>query len=519
MRLRARLAIAAAVAVLPAVGSLFWVDRMLRHRAAEQRLIASTYARISTFRDECEADPASWGGTLTPMPPGGPDAPDHRAPPPGPPPGGHTHRPPPGEPPPGASTHGPSPGEPPLRPPPGGPPPPPPDGHGGAHAQPAEVFAYDTGFRSRNPAAPVIAEGLQSALEGRQLAVEPLAWRSSRVEVLLRMPWTGGPCAVVLARGTTDPGWGAVLPESKLWLLPITVVIGAVLFAVGPVLQRIRRLTGEVRRLASNAYAGTVTVEGNDEIADLSRAFDAAGREVREQLDRNRRSEQTLRRFLSNTTHDVMIPLTVLQGHLAALREQAKDGSRESEILVSAMDEAHYMASIIHNLAVAARLDAGEAALQLSAVDLGVLVERVVARHAPIARQAGVSIEHAAPPEPVRVRADVTILEQAVSNVTYNAVRYNRRGGHVAVLVEVPRPGRFRLRVIDDGPGIPESERARLLERGERGNEARTRAPEGQGLGLHIAFRAAELHGFRLSLRPSEAGGLEVELEGETAAG
>lgn len=379
------------------------------------------------------------------------------------------------------------------------------------------MFAYGADLRSRNPAAPAIPEALASALEGRQVAVEPLAWRSSRVEVLLRMPWDEGPCALVLARGTTDPGWGAVLPESKLWLLPITAVIAAVLFAVGPVLRRIRTLTGEVRRLASNSYTGTLTLEGSDEIAELSRAFDAAGREVREQLDRNRRSEQALRRFLSNTTHDVMIPLTVLQGHLAELRERAADGTRDGEVLVSAMDEAHYMASLIHNLAVAARLDAGEAGLQLSVVDLGALVERVAARHRPIARQAGVSLETAEPPDPLLVRADVTLLEQAVSNITYNAVRYNRRGGHVAVLVEAQGAGRFRLRVIDDGPGIPGSELSRLLERGQRGNEARTRAPEGQGLGLHITFRAAELHGFDLALRPSEAGGLEVELEGPTA--
>lgn len=379
------------------------------------------------------------------------------------------------------------------------------------------MFAYGADFRSRNAAAPPLQEALVTEIEGRQIATPPFAWRSSRVEVLLRMPWEGGPCAFVLARGTTDPEWGALLPESKIWLFPFAATLLAVLFAVGPVLNRIRKLTGEVRRLASNSYTGTLTVHGTDEIAELSRAFDAAGHEVREQLDRNRRREQALRRFLSNTTHDVMIPLTVLQGHLAELREGAPDGTRDGELLVSAMDEAHYMASLIHNLAAAARLEAAEVGLQLSSVDLGALVERVVARHRPVARQAGVSIEGAAPPEPVVVQADVTLLEQAVSNVAYNAVRYNRRGGHVAVLIETPASGRFRLRVIDDGPGIPEGELSRLARRGERGDEARSRAPEGQGLGLHIALRAAELHGFRLTLGPSEEGGLEVELTGALA--
>lgn len=71
--------------------------------------------------------------------------------------------------------------------------------------------------------------------------------------------------------------------------------------------------------------------------------------------------------------------------------------------------------------------------------------------------------------------------------------------------------------MIDDGPGIDPAALSKLVARRARADEARTRAPEGQGLGLHIAYRAAELHGFRLTLRPSEHGGLEVELEGAHA--
>jgi len=147
-------------------------------------------------------------------------------------------------------------------------------------------------------------------------------------------------------------------------------------------------------------------------------------------------------------------------------------------------------------------------------VDLCALVRRVVARHRPIARELGVAIESAVPEGALEVLGDVTLIEQAASNVTYNAIRHNRPGGHVAVILERAPGARFVLRVIDDGPGIPESERARIAERGVRGNEARTRAPEGQGLGLHIAYRAAELHGFALTLAPSEHDGLEVSLEG-----
>jgi two-component system sensor histidine kinase BaeS len=87
-----------------------------------------------------------------------------------------------------------------------------------------------------------------------------------------------------------------------------------------------------------------------------------------------------------------------------------------------------------------------------------------------------VSIDAAIPEHPVLARADVTLLEQAVSNVVYNAVRHNRPRGHVAVLLlelasDASQPGaggkaRFCIRVLDDGPGVaPElrtSRRARV---------------------------------------------------------
>jgi signal transduction histidine kinase len=85
----------------------------------------------------------------------------------------------------------------------------------------------------------------------------------------------------------------------------------------------------------------------------------------------------------------------------------------------------------------------------------------------------------------------------------------------VAVLVEPFPDERFRLRVVDDGPGIAEGERARLVERRYRGEAARTRDTAGHGLGLNITAHVARVHGFVLSLLPSEPTGLTVDLEGK----
>ena len=146
-------------------------------------------------------------------------------------------------------------------------------------------------------------------------------------------------------------------------------------------------------------------------------------------------------------------------------------------------------------------------------VELGALVERIIARHAPVARPREVALDYAVPEEPVRIRGDVTLLEQMLGNLVHNAVRYNDPQGHVAVVLEA-RDGRFTLRVLDDGPGVPEGRIDELMRRRVRGDAARTRDPRGMGLGLAIAYEAAELHDLSLRLAPGPEGGLVAEITG-----
>ena len=494
MKLRTRLSVTIIAVVIPMIAGLLWFDARARHRAAEQALADFTLDHMQQGgRDRCEAGPAGWGGRVERRRRGDEKEREPRK-------------------------------RPPLR--------------GGALPV---LYAYNDNLRSENPDAPLFTTVAAEALRReREITVVAGAATSERVEILVRMPWRSGPCSYVRALGSTVPGWlGAILPASEVWMAPLLAVFAAMLLAVGPIVRRVRRLTLAVESTAKVGYARPVTIDGKDEIADLARAFDAAGQEIRAQLADKDRRESALREFLANTTHDMMIPLTVLQGHLVALQERAAAGELvDPAVLVSAMDEAHYMASLLHNLAVAAKLDAAEPELSRGAVDLNALVARVVGRHRPIARRLDVALECSVPDPPLVAEADVTLFEQAVSNVVYNAIRHNRPGGHVAVILErvggaggasgraktssdltvaavadADAPSsRFRLRVIDDGPGIPEDQLSRLVERGFRGDDARSRSPDGQGLGLNITYRVAQLHGLKLRLGPSEYGGLQVDL-------
>lgn len=381
------------------------------------------------------------------------------------------------------------------------------------------LYAYDAAYQAADPEAPAFPSDLRTALAEEDVAVtETLSEDGLRRPLVgLRTGWDDGPCAFVLARATQPiaaPPLGGLLTTAALLAAGFLI---AVWITTGSAVRRIRALTTAVRRSSAAHYETPVGPQGSDEIGELARAFDEAAAEVRGHVSRVEAREATLRTFVANTTHDVMLPLTVLQGHLAALQRAAADGRVAPEVVKDASDEAHYMASLVHNLGAAAKLEAGEAHALRHPVDLNELVERVIARHRPVAGPRGIEINGAVPEPALWTSGDVTLLEQAVSNIVHNAVRYNHADGHVAVVLEPADGARFRLRVLDDGPGVPDEQLARLTERRYRADDARTRAPGGQGLGLSIAREVALRHGFALELRRREAGGLEVELAGPTA--
>jgi signal transduction histidine kinase len=331
-----------------------------------------------------------------------------------------------------------------------------------------------------------------------------------RTRVAVRMPWDEGPCAIVLLRAKGPPSWfsGPVLAPAFLVAL---IVILVALLAAGPLVRRVRQLTDSVRRLGANP-GQAIEVDGNDEIAELGAAFEQSRQTIQEQLASLRDREAALRNYISNTTHDVMLPLTVLQGHLVSLQQRIEAGETlDAKAIMPSIEESQYLGSLLHNLNAAARLEATEGLSHRNTIDLNRLVERVVDRHKPVASRKQVALEMAVPERPVELHGDLTLLEQALGNLVQNAVRYNHTGGHVAVVLR-GNSSAWSLDVTDDGPGIPEADRAHVLEPSFRGSEARTRHPHGMGLGLHIVSDVAKRHGLVLALGETEGGGLTVTL-------
>lgn len=306
---------------------------------------------------------------------------------------------------------------------------------------------------------------------------------------------------------------GRVATQAMVLLLAL--LLTGLLISV-PMVWRVRRLTNAVERAPGRDWIihDEQLLQSKDELGELARAFDATGRRVATTIDELEQRDRALKEYISNTTHDLAIPLTVLQHRLKKIQELSGRGEVISAELVDvALEESHYIASLISNMSAAAKLDAGRTHHLEHGVELGALIERVIARHEPIAQPKGVELGWSAP-EGVEVMGDSVLLEQAVSNLVQNAIQYNVKGGHVAVLLEPSDADGFELRVMDDGPGVPEHMLGGLAAREVRADQARNRNPGGQGFGLSITKRVCALHGFDLILTNGEGGGFIAIIRG-----
>lgn len=168
------------------------------------------------------------------------------------------------------------------------------------------------------------------------------------------------------------------------------------------------------------------------------------------------------------------------------------------------------MTTLLANLEAATTIE-GElpSLLAESEVELGMLLETVVARFALLAEQRGIQLSLGRPDAPVVLRAAPTLLERGISNLVHNAVRHGHAGGHVAVLL-VQDPEGFTLSIEDDGPGMPDSLLASLSDPHGATLRGTARADGSRGLGLRVVSAAFQRAGLGLSFQRGGEGGLLV---------
>jgi two-component system OmpR family sensor kinase len=228
------------------------------------------------------------------------------------------------------------------------------------------------------------------------------------------------------------------------------------------------------------------------EVGQLATAFNAMLAHVEASLHRRQESEERLRRFIADASHELRTPVAVVRSHAELARRQDEPLPPEvAHALVRIGAESERMGRLVDDLLLLARLDSGRP-LAHEEVDL----TRIVLEAAGDARVAGPDhrwqLELAE--EPVLVGGDPHALHQVVANLLANARTHTPAGTTVRTGVHLVGPT-AELVVADDGPGIPAATRERLFERFVRGHDGRVAGTSSSGLGLAIVAAIVHAHG------------------------
>jgi two-component system sensor histidine kinase KdpD len=232
----------------------------------------------------------------------------------------------------------------------------------------------------------------------------------------------------------------------------------------------------------------------------------ALGDRARE-ADARARSEELRATLLSSVSHDLRTPLTAITGAAAALRSHGDvlPAAERTALLDSIGDEAARLGRILNNVLDLTRLEAG-AAVRRQWVALEEVVGSVLGRLERELADREVAVE--LPEDLPLVHADPVLLDQLLSNLVENALRYTPTGSPIEIAARVG-PDQVALEVRDRGPGLPHGGEGRIFEKFWRADPTDRR---GAGLGLAIAQAVATAHGGALAANNREGGGARFVL-------
>jgi two-component system phosphate regulon sensor histidine kinase PhoR len=277
------------------------------------------------------------------------------------------------------------------------------------------------------------------------------------------------------------------------------------------------RRDGPFRRLVADALSGKgseVTLRAGEGVVQLYANPVGEGQDIRGAvitlLDVTEREdrERMRREFSANVSHELKTPITVISGYAEILANGVARPEDTREFAGKIYTEAQRLIALVEDIMLISRLDEGGAEFPRDSVELYSLVTDVASRFEQRARDRSVAVKVSG--DRVRLTGSRRALDEMVSNLIDNAIKYNADGGSVAVSV-MDGGGGAVLTVSDTGHGIAPEECERVFERFYRTDGGRELAA-GTGLGLSIVKHAAQLHGAAIKLDSREGEGMSVRI-------
>ena len=281
--------------------------------------------------------------------------------------------------------------------------------------------------------------------------------------------------------------------------------------------RRIKQIYDDVSLLETTSFtAGPITKD----MKTLTSEIEKFARDKKIEIETLKIREEYRKEFLGNVSHELKTPLFTVQGYIHTLLDGAlEDKKVRKKYLQRAAKGVERLIYIIKDLDLITKLEIGELHLELETFDIIELIQNVFDLLEMKAAKEGISLvfdmEY---PEAILVRADKEKIQQVLTNLLVNSIKYGHPDGTTEVSVENLIKNKVIVRVTDNGEGIEEIHLTRLFERFYRVDKSGSRRAGGSGLGLAIVKHIIEAHNEKIYVESVVDVGSEFSFTLEKAA-
>lgn len=271
----------------------------------------------------------------------------------------------------------------------------------------------------------------------------------------------------------------------------IALILGGII--TWGITHPMRELTQATHAITTGDLSQRVSIQSKDEIGDLAAAFN----QMAEALER---AEILRRQMTADIAHELRTPLSVIQGNVEALQDGIFPLTAESLAPIQAKTE--LLSRLVEDLRNLAMAEAGQLPLDREPIDLTELANGAVIAFQATASAKDISLQVNGEKDLPPAHADPQRIEQVLTNLLSNALRYSPENGVVTIRVTASEPGVLTTWVVDSGPGIPLEAQSNVFERFYRVDQGRARDQYGgSGLGLAVARSLVKAHGGNIGVK------------------
>jgi signal transduction histidine kinase len=289
-----------------------------------------------------------------------------------------------------------------------------------------------------------------------------------------------------------------VRPFLYVGLIAFVISVIIAIFLARSIYRPVQRVKEAADKIAQGQYDQEIQVSGPREVKGLATGFNQMARQVK-------RSQQQLRHFVADVSHQLKSPLTSIQGFAQAMLDgTAEDNDKKIRAAEIIEDESRRMIRQVDELLELSRMQSGQMKMAREPVDIKELLEHCQDIFALRAEEKGLRIkletELSAP-----VLGDFDRLEQAFCNLLDNAIKNSPAGSEISTISRRTSSDFIEVKVLDNGPGIPPEQIPYVFERFYQVGGLRT----GAGLGLAIAKEIILAHGGEIEAYSNPGEGTE----------